>query len=80
VGAPYYLRYTDIEPLVVEQNWDDFKTTMICAGHIVVPCNTLAQSPTFFNAVEVNMESGFQQLGWPLLLGNTQLPCRNGRV
>jgi len=63
-GAPYCLRHTDI---VVEQNRDDFKTTMICAGacmKIVAPRSILAQSPAFPNAIDeakmVSMETGSQ--------------------
>ena len=54
VGASCYLR-TGTEPFVVDQNRNEFKTAMVCAGayiKIVAPCSTLAQSPAFAGAEE----------------------------
>jgi len=55
VGASYYLRHTDGVPYTADQNRDEFRTTMVCAGtymKIVAPRSTLAQSPAFNGAVD----------------------------
>ena len=45
VGVAYYLRHTNNKPYVVDQNKDEFKTTITCSGtfmKIVAPNSTLA--------------------------------------
>ena len=55
VGATYYLRGSGAEPVKVDQNKDEYRTILLCAGaylHIVAPGSTLAQSPAFTNAID----------------------------
>ena len=55
VGASYYLHGTDPEAVKIDQNRDDYKTVLICAGaylQIVAPGSTLTQSPAFMNATD----------------------------
>lgn len=52
VGAFYYLHSTDVEPVKIDQNSDEYKVVLLCAGvylHIVAPGSTLIQSPAFIN-------------------------------
>lgn len=53
VGASYYLQGTGTKPFTVDQNRDEFKTAILCAGaymKIVAPRSTLAESPAFTDA------------------------------
>ena len=55
VGATYYQRGTGNDPVKVDQNKDEYKAVLMCAGayqHIVAPGSTLAQSPAFNNTVD----------------------------
>ena len=60
IGAGYYLRDTGKGPLRVDQNSDQIRNMVMCAGaflHIVAPEYMLASSPTFADSLEEAMVS-----------------------